>query len=89
MDVSKDVLAARSVMEMADLGRFDVALNVYGCACLTNGRVRYFVSSHAQMVHDYIRKSQLAQALPTDICCQIRYIPVSYTHLDVYKRQPL
>ena len=75
MDVSKDVLAARSVMEMADLGRFDIALNVYGCACLSEGHMHYFVSPHAQMVHDHIRKSQLAQALPTDISTQIRYIP--------------
>lgn len=75
MDVAKDVIAARSVMEMADLGRFDVALNVYGCACLTDGQMRYFVSSQAQPVHDYIRQNQLAQALPTDISAQIRYIP--------------
>lgn len=75
MEIVEDVLAARSIMEMADLGRFDVALTAYGCACLEAGHVRYFVSAHAQMVHDYIRRSQLAQALPTDICCQIRYIP--------------
>lgn len=75
MDVSKDVLAARSVMEMADLGRFDVALTVYGCACLSEGHMHYFVSPHAQMVHDHIRKSQLVHALPTAMDCLIRYIP--------------
>ncbi len=75
MEVLEDVLAAQSIMAMADLGRFDVALTAYGCACLTGGSVRYFVSGQAQMVQDYLRSRQLSGETPTAICRQQRYIP--------------
>ncbi len=65
MEVLEDVLAAQSIMAMADLGRFDVALTAYGCACLTGGSVRYFVSGQAQMVQDYLRSRQLSGETPT------------------------
>ena len=35
-------------------------------------------------VYDDIRQKLIAQGMPAD---QIAFIPVSYTHLDVYKRQ--
>ena len=75
MEVLEDVLAAQSIMAMADLGRFDVALTAYGCACLTGGSVRYFVSGQAQMVQDYLRSRQLSGETPPAICRQQRYIP--------------
>lgn len=75
MEALEDVLAAQSIMAMADLGRFDVALTAYGCTCLTAGSVRYFVSGQAQMVQNYLRSRQLSGEAPTAICRQQRYIP--------------
>ena len=37
-------------------------------------------------VYDDIRQKLIAHGMPAD---QIAFIPVSYTHLDVYKRQSM
>ena len=71
----KDVLAAQSIMEMAELGRFDLSLAAYGFAYLEHNRRRYFVSGKSLSAAQKICELQLSGFCPTPIEVANRFIP--------------
>lgn len=61
----RDLNCALDVNQMAELGKFPVDFNVYGCAYIENGRLCYRVSSNKEKMYIYVNDAVYNNIYPT------------------------
>ncbi len=64
---NRDMACASEVGRMAELGRFETELNIYGCAYLDHGRIVYRLSERALPMYHFVYDSVIQERFTTSV----------------------